>query len=374
MLANTLIDTKTDAISYVRTQAKNLIDCEGPYPPILPKTTIISKAISETKNKRLGLTGSKSINNLMNAKDTTHIGSIHNIGGSPFLCYYWTKGQKLLYKLHYKNDAQSFMTIDATGSIVKKIKYTHSKSSHIFLHQCMSVSRTEGVPVFQMLSAQQDTVTNTSWLLKIISSGVSVSRMVVCDFSQALLISISIAFAHKRDLRDYMQTCYDLIMQKSQIMSATFIRLNVSHLISTICRWDCLKRNPLPKVRQFYIRAICQAFKMETLHNLEYFLEALLIVAMSPNIGTFCEQNLESQIRHDYVTNIIKGTLSEMNEEVHNSINNIDEIDLEVDCHTGWLDWSKIIYERASAIAIKCEDGNIINAFYNIEIAKKIKR
>lgn len=371
LLANTLIDTKTDAISYVRTEAKTLIDFDGPYPPILPKTTVLRKAISETKNKRLGLTGSKPINNLINVKDTTHIGSVHNIGGSPFFCYYWTKEQKLLYKLHHKNDTQSFMTIDATGSIVKKIKYQHSKSSHIFLYQCMSVSYTGGVPVFQMLSAAQDTVTITSWLLKITSSGIPVPRMVVCDFSQALLISISIAFARKRDLREYMQACYDLITHKSQIVPTTFIRLDISHLVSIICRWDCLKRHPLPKVRQFFIRAICQAYKMEILQNLEYFLETILVVAMSPNIGRSCEQNLESQTRYDYISNIIKGTFSEMNEEVHTST---DEIDLEKDCHTGWLKWSKTIYERAFAIATKCENGDIINAFYNIEIAKKIMR
>jgi len=33
------------------------------------------------------------------------------------------KEQKLLYKLHYKNDKQYFMTINATGFIVKKVKY-----------------------------------------------------------------------------------------------------------------------------------------------------------------------------------------------------------------------------------------------------------
>lgn len=99
-VANKLIDTKTDAISYIRTEAKDLINFRDPYPPTLPKTATLRKAISETKDKRLGLTGSKSINNLINAKDTTHIGMVHKIGASPFFCYYWTKDQKLLYKLH----------------------------------------------------------------------------------------------------------------------------------------------------------------------------------------------------------------------------------------------------------------------------------
>lgn len=39
------------------------------------------------------------------------------------------------------------MTIDATGSLCKKIKYSQGKSSHIFLYQCMSVTTYGNMPV-----------------------------------------------------------------------------------------------------------------------------------------------------------------------------------------------------------------------------------
>lgn len=262
------------------------------------------------------------------------------------------------------------MTIDATGSLVKNIKYEHTKSKHIFLYQCMSVSRTGSVPIFQMLSAEQDTVAIITWLLKIISDKVPIPRIVVCDFSLALLSGISIAFAHKRDLRDYMQACYDVIIKKSQTLPDIFIRLDVSHLVAIICRWDCLKRHPLSKVRQFYIRIICQAYKMETLYELEQFFEAVLIVAMSPSIG----QNLQSQIKYDYVSNIIKGTFSDEGfKSDEETCNNEDIIDLENNCYTGWLEWSKEIYEKATVTA-DCENGDNVNAFYSIEVANKIKK
>lgn len=373
LIANTLVDTKTDAITYIRSEAKHLMDFGDPYPPILPKTTVLRKAISEMKDKRLGLTGSKSISNIVDMKDTTHVGSVHKIGASPFFCYYWTTEQKLLYKLNYKTNEHSFMTIDATGSVVKKIKYSYTKSSHIFLYQCMSVSHMGSVPVFQMLSAEQDTVAISTWLLKIVSTGVPIPRVVVCDFSQALLISISIAFAHKRNLNDYMQNCYDVVTGKSQILPATYIRLDVSHLVAIICRWDCLKRHPLPKIRQFFIRSLCQAHQMQNLQDLEYFLESILIVAMSENIGTVHGENIESQTRYVYVTNVIKG-LETKEEDIENEHVTFDEIDLETDCHTGWREWTKIIYERASATIIQCTNGDVLNAFHNIEIANKIKK
>src|ERR1700739_415026 len=84
LVANTLVDTKTDAITYVRNEAKDLINFRDPYPPILSKTNVLRKAIAEAKDKRLGLVGTKSINNIINIKDTTHVGSIHKIGASPF--------------------------------------------------------------------------------------------------------------------------------------------------------------------------------------------------------------------------------------------------------------------------------------------------
>jgi len=60
-----------------------------------------------------------------------------------------------------------------------------------------------------MLSVEQDTIAITTWLLKIISTGVPILRVTVCDFSQAS--DITIVFAQKYDLRDYLQS-YDIII------------------------------------------------------------------------------------------------------------------------------------------------------------------
>lgn len=128
----------------------------------------------------------------------------------------------------------------------------------------MSVTTYGSMPVFQMLSAEHDTVAITSWLLKILSQGIPI-QMVVCNFSQALLIYISIAFAHKRNLHEYMQICYDVLTGHSTVPPSTYIRLNISHLVAIICRWDCIKNNSLIRVRQFFIRSICHAYKMQNL-------------------------------------------------------------------------------------------------------------
>lgn len=225
---------------------------------------------------------------------------IKKIGALPFFCHYWTKEQKLLYKLNTKTDDSSFMTIDATGSIAKKIQYRDVKSKYIFLYQCMSVSSAGSVPVFQMLSADHTTIAITTWLLTILSDNIAIPKMVVCDFSMALLISVAIAFGKKADLKDYMNTCFEIVTNKQKTLVATYIRIDVSHLVAIICRWTSIKKHPFVKVRQFFIRSICHAYQMQTIGQLEYFLESVLIVALSHTL-TLDSDKLPSQIRFDYV-------------------------------------------------------------------------
>lgn len=171
-----------------------------------------------------------------------------------------------------------------------------------------------------------------------------------------------------------MQNCYDIITGKCNNLPGTFIRLDVSHLVSIICRWNCIKQHPLPKVRQFFIRAICHIYKMQNLQDVEYFLESLLAVALSESIGT-CEKHLEFQTRYNHVSNVIKGTVIKENEEAAENLRIIhDEVNIENDCCTGWLEWSNTLYDKACVIAEHCRSGDTLNAFYSIEIAKKIKR
>lgn len=375
-VANKLVDTKTDAISYVRQEAAKYAKFGGPPPPIIPKPGVLREAVRQMKNERLGLSGAKEIDNLISAKHGTHVGGIHNIGAYPFFCHYWSKEQKMIYKLDMKNDKQSYMTIDATGSVVKKIKYEHGKSSHIFLYLIMSVSSLGSVPAFQMLSAEQDTVAIVTWLLRLIRDGIPIPRMVVCDFSQALLIALSIAFAKRADLKDYMQGCYDILNNKPTAPLGTYIRLDVSHVVAIICRWDCIKRHPLVKVKQFFIRSLCHAYQMQSFAELESFMQSILTVALSQTLGSVSGRKLPSQVEFDRVNSKIKGM---SNLETIDSLSKAaegqeDTANFTEDCPDGWVAWSTAIYDRASDLAAESTEGETYNACCNLEIAHKIRK
>lgn len=78
------------------------------------------------------------LNLLNNAKYDKYTGSIINIGLLPFYCMYWTPEQQLLYIARCKRDPEVFLTIDATGGIVKR---ESSQDSPIFLYQCVFNSK-----------------------------------------------------------------------------------------------------------------------------------------------------------------------------------------------------------------------------------------
>jgi len=66
-----------------------------------------------------------------------------------------------------------------------------------------------------MTSCKHDAALITYFLLEMLRSGAPIPRIAVCDFSKAILIALSRAFAKSADLSDYFQTCYNILLQAS---------------------------------------------------------------------------------------------------------------------------------------------------------------
>jgi len=121
-------------------------------PPILYDATVLRKAKQAELDKRLQLHNTDPVQNLHMAKCTRFMRTIHNIGLNPFYCMYWSLEQQLMYKKAHKQDINCFLTIDATGSIGKKLRLPNKeKSPHLFLYECMYVSEFGNFPAFQMV-------------------------------------------------------------------------------------------------------------------------------------------------------------------------------------------------------------------------------
>lgn len=200
---------------------------------------------------------------------------------------------------------QSYFAIDATGSIVKRIRLPEGqKCSHIFLYQCVYFNGVESVPVFQMISCKHDAALITYFLLEILRS-FDTTNCSLRFFSKAILIALSRAFARSADLADYMQSCYNILILKiSQPKPSCYIRLDVSHIIAMIARWNCLKGKP-PKVRQFFLRSMAHACRMTSFTKVENLLKSVLVVALSQEIGQRKDNTyLDSEVHLRYVTHL----------------------------------------------------------------------
>lgn len=148
-VADELLDGNKDAQVSRNQVANRLMSFGDNIPPILYDATVLRKAKQTELDKRLQLQSTDPIRNLQNAKYTTFPRTIHNIGLDPFFCMYWSQEQQIMYKQAHKQDANCFLTIDATGGIGKKIRLPNDqKSAHLFLYECVCVSNLGNFPAF----------------------------------------------------------------------------------------------------------------------------------------------------------------------------------------------------------------------------------
>lgn len=308
-IAGQLIDRKQHATIWRTEEANNKIMTFGDKgPPILYSSNVLRKAKQMELDNRLGIVDCDPIRNLQIFKYLERLGSIHGIGLDPFYIMYWSKEQITLYKILNRSN-NSYFTMDATGSIAKKLsKPDGTKSAHLFLYQCVIVPKDKrGIPIFQMISTKQDAALLTYFLLEIRRAGATVPPVVITDFSRAILVALARAFADCADLNHYLQRCYHVVMENNEAaLPGSYLRLDVSHLIKIGSNWECLRKLP-KKVRQFYLRCIAQAYKMQSMTELNSFLSSVLVVTLSENIGYVDDTSVPAETCLQLANNCIKG-------------------------------------------------------------------
>lgn len=111
------------------------------------------------------------------------------------------------------------------------------------------------IPVFQMIFADHKAIHIAYFLRKIVSRGMAIPHTVVSDFEWVILIAVAEVFA-KCNLCDYLERCYAVVTGTVHTLPVCYIRLDVSHLISMVARWSCLKGKDKVLVRRYIIRCI----------------------------------------------------------------------------------------------------------------------
>lgn len=288
---------------------------------------------------------------------------IHNIGLNPFFIHYWSNYQINVYR-SYATSEPACIYIDATGSIIKKIKRPdRSKSKHIFLYNSVINCDNSGLfPVCQMLSESHNTNAIQFWLLEWIRLGALRPQEVVCDFSRALLTAAIRCFTGYLTLEDYSDAC------KNSQLPRCYIRIDVAHFIK---KYSNFLKNTRPRIKKFYLSLLGQLILCRNIETAEEILTCILIISRSETEGntqqnkpTMCEE-YKIKVKHLFMSTDEETPCLETEDT-----NSVDDNEDHENITNGLYQWAKCIDEK---IQLKITDiGDRENAHYMPAFADKL--
>lgn len=171
------------------------------------------------------------------------------------------------------------LSIDATGSVIKNVKKLDESTLHLFLYQAVVPLKMKILPVLQMISEKHDANILTYWLREWLRSGASCPTEVAIDYSFALLNAATLAF-NDCNLSTYVENCMKTLQDNNHTSPKCIIRIDIAHLIKTVCRWKCF-HNKHPRIKDFFVRCVGALTKTTTLDNFKQICSDVLTVAFS---------------------------------------------------------------------------------------------
>ena len=242
------------------------------------------------------------------------------------------------------------VSVDASGSFVKRVKFTHDNfSSAIFLY--IIVVRFSGkiYPIYQMLSDSHNTNTICDLMMRAKDDGAPVPKIIVVDCSLALLNAISLAY-NDCSYNQYLQTCFKIIRGKCSTLPPCLIKRDRNHLIKNVTRWKCFKDNDW-RVKDFYCRCVAYSFEIDNLQLLEEVLSSIFIVCQSES----CDKGSECYSKKQWLMNKIEtfnyeGPIEKPTQEVHKNNNSIEILETE-----DLKEMPKIIVDYLHEINTNCQ-------------------
>lgn len=260
------------------------MDFGDPDYPLNYEENVLRKAKQEYKDKEYGdLLKSDVFTSLVQMKHTEpYSGWIQFIAIDSVMVFYSVPAQYVIYKYCAKT-GYIRISIDATGSIIRRCIRGTNFSGHIFLYEIVINTGTVQMPIFQMVSERQDANAILFWLFDWRRGGAPIPNETVCDGSKALLNAAARGIAECKDLKEYKRICFSVASGESDALPSTFLRMDVAHVIKSVCRWDVWKS--AKRVKDFYVRCFVAALHSENLKTFRHIYLQILILTFSKNNG-----------------------------------------------------------------------------------------
>jgi len=212
-----------------------------------------------------------------------------------------------------------------------------------------------------------------------VSSGMKPPDECISDYSKALLGAITRAFCNKMSLQEYTEACFSCLVNNSKNIPASFIHIDVAHLVHMVCRWKCLQgRKP---IKDFYVRAIGLLIQSEYFDFFDSILRSILILALAETDGYDHDvrQETPAETARIFLENLISGikNIDNVDAEKYKGISNESEFYfdsekneqnfLETPFLTTWLQSVERDSIQESAVI-----GNRLNAYYCPELKRPL--
>ena len=226
-----------------KNEARKMLQPGDVQCPILPNNHVTRKIKEETINKELDVKPQDRRDVIRTIEQLSltapYVGLTHAIGSRPFHVFYSLPAQLHSYKEYCRvNRNSSFICVDATGSLVKKLPISEGgKTGHIFLYSIVINFDKTTLSVYHMLSEKHDTEFIEYWLKQGIRKGASKPKEAICDYSRALLAALCLAFNNNHMIKSYIDICFRLSAKINSTTERqareihTLIRVDVAHLI-----------------------------------------------------------------------------------------------------------------------------------------------
>ncbi|CAH0394079.1 unnamed protein product [Bemisia tabaci] len=260
-------------------------------PANVPSVEVLRKAKQEHIDKKLNITVKHPILSLITLKNTEpHAGSIHDISIDPVMILYWSPEQLHAYRKCFRNKSLIFqLSVDATGSIVRKVDKTGDKimSNDIFLYEIVLHCDLFTIPIAQMLSERQDIFSITHFFQQWLTHGAPHPKEIVMDMSAAIMGAACRSFCDGMTTRKYKDTCLQILdgtLTQSDLPRC-YVRNDIAHLVHLVSNWKSLKDDK-QSLKEFYVRCVKSLVFCDDFEDFKIFAKHVLTVCSCDTAGS----------------------------------------------------------------------------------------
>lgn len=157
-----------------------------------------------------------------------------------------------------------------------------------------------------MLSEDHTANFLTFWMQEFVKMHADIPKVFVCDMSLALIIAAVRSFGLHANIIEYIDTIFNLLINKNDSKSVTnerkippcLIRIDFAHFMNNLRRMKSLNSaEKWPQVKEFYMRCVAILIQIKSLEFAQCHIYSVLIVAKSKTVGMLTKQ-YKSTIPH----------------------------------------------------------------------------